>query len=168
MIISGCTKDEQNNAKDVPGWNNTRWGMTEDEIKEIFKDKIVKLDTVEHYGNLKQYSSIGLKDIEIINTKFNVFFVMDEDTKKLVKVVLRHAEPFSIVFMFKLLEAELMKKYGPPFYRDTTSESDKVELFAMWNFPSTQFRLYYRDDKRMNFQTFNIIYMQNKKVTDNL
>lgn len=165
---SNLTKNEQNNAKDVPGWSNTRWGMTEDEIKEIFKDKIVKLENIQHYANDKEYASIGLKDVEIIGAKFNVFFVMDQDTKKLVKVVIRHAEQFSVVIMFKLLEVELMKKYGPPFYKDTTSEGDKVELFTMWNFPSTQIQLYYNDDKRINFQSCNIVYMQNKKVTDNL
>jgi|GEM_PF-1184907 len=168
FIIAGCTKGEQKTVNDIPGWNKTHWGMTEDEIKKVYKDKIVKLDTIEHYNNDKEYSSIGLKDAEIINTKFNVFFIMDQDTKKLVKVFIRPAQGTGIVIMFKLLEVELMKKYGPPFYRDMTSDFEQIELVAIWNFPSTKIQLIYNADMKYNFQHLNIAYMQNKKVADNL
>ncbi len=142
--------------------------MTEDEIKAVYKDKIIELDTVEHYNDNKEFSSIALKDVEIINTKFNVFFVMDQDTKKLVEVLIRPSQGTGVPIMFKLLEVDLMKKYGPPFYRDTTSGDGGMELLAIWNFPSTKIQLSYFSDMRYNYQTLYIAYMRNPKIADNL
>ena len=174
--ICGCTKEEQKAAKNISdhvkeqkvaqdfmGWNKTHWGMTENEILEVFKDKIVRFDQTESYRDGKEFASIGMKDLEIINTKFNVSFVMDQDTKKLIRVTLQPADKTVIPIMFKILEMELMEKYGTPFYRDNTSADRKTELLAAWYFPSTIIQLGYFAEADLSFRSLSIQYMQNSK-----
>ncbi len=53
------------NVIDVKGWNVTIWGMTENELNDLFPNKIIKFNKREYLDKNKIYRDFGLQDFEI-------------------------------------------------------------------------------------------------------
>lgn len=136
--ISGSNMEE---GTDVKGWSKTRWGMTNDEILNLFKGKALRVKK-EIRDNDQTYSTIKINNFDINGTDFEVFFYMGIKDGKLQKVLLRHKN--AINSMFGSFEQLLTEKFGPPSHKDFSQSQVSRRDFkrtATWIFPSTKIEL---------------------------
>lgn len=130
----------QAQPKDVPGFLETRWGMTEDQILEAMKDKVIKLKGRKDY-RFNWYATLGMKEYVIDSNKYSVYFLMNNKTNRLEQVNLNifYQNIEDNQKSFESLKEALSKEYGPP-----TAVEEKIQpktkmkiLRAVWYFPST-------------------------------
>jgi len=129
--------------KDVLGWQDARWGMSDSDIAATFGIKLQKQRETTLYGYNGTLSYI-LPGIKLNGQEFSAYFQMAAatDTLKGVYVVLdqrRSQVPREDVF--NALESSLTLKYGPPHRkkdeRPTKTPIEFVSLSRTWKFPTT-------------------------------
>ena len=128
-------------GKDVKGWSKTHWGMTNDEILDLFKGQALQVKK-EIRHNDQTYSTIRINNFDINGTDFEVLFYMGIKDDKLQKVLLRHKN--AIESMFGSFEQLLTEKFGPPSHTDFSRSQVSRRDFkrdATWIFPSTKIEL---------------------------
>jgi len=139
-----CALPTFGQLKDVQGWREAKWGMTEDEILKAFKGEAVRLDKIEEWDQLNLYASIGINNYDINGNKYGVYFAMDKTTKnlKMVQIYLLDTTSGIVRNRFRDLEQLLTEKYGAPSFKDA---SDKIlnKIVVSWNIPSTIIELNY-------------------------
>ena len=164
IVFLFCILNELSFAQrpqDIDGWNKVKWGMTEEEIMNVYGVQVRKSNT---QPGETFYSNLELDNLSITNNPFRVTFFMDNKTKKLVFVRLTpnrdkysygdlqeklpNINPLLLELaktraIFDDLEKELIGKYGKPDYI-----SDKPSKFMntqerTWYFPSTTIKLEY-------------------------
>ena len=129
--------------QDIKGWNNTTWGMTAEDLRQLFGKQLIeferrleghKLDGVESY---KHSQLVGYK---IADIDFGVHFEMGIMDNKLRRVVVvDNNNPPSD---FSKVENLLTSKYGNPNKR-LTDPKKVIELATSWVLPSTKIDLLY-------------------------
>ena len=163
IFLSQCSKNEESKfPKDVRGWGKAEWGMTEKEILEAFKDEGVYIQKGESID--KSYETFYIDDFLVDNKHFSIVFIMDKN-RKLNEVVIGKAfvqkisarpEEMRDYFyedLFKRIEDNLIIKYGKPAHHKEDRKPDekqdygitkgRIELEAVWVFPSTEIKLTY-------------------------
>lgn len=98
-------------------WRNAKWGMTEEQVQSAFNGEIIKLNSIDIYGN-DSFSSLIIPKVEIQGNEFKVNFLFDNEEKKLHQINLKLIDIKEASVMFVVLEQELIKKYGNPILRD--------------------------------------------------
>ena len=133
--------------RNVIGWNNIRWGMTEAELKRRFGGILSKYDMerfeafrVDHY----------LKDIPYFSLEFDVIFQMSKSDGRLAQVLIDgvgkpHRGDFEAIY------ATMRRIYGEPSSRENyLTDTDvyfgidpaaNIYKKAMWRFPTTTIQL---------------------------
>jgi len=141
FVLSGYSQK----IDDVPGWQEARWGMTEEELKSTFKD-LRKLDKRENFFDGDQYADYQITDYVIEERKYNVFFLMGKESGKLATVLVKLKEPPAGAIqkvLFDGLESLLTRKYGKPTYEKNDPDSVVPSLKRQWAFPTTTIELNY-------------------------
>lgn len=115
---------------DLNGWDEVKWGMSEEEIVKVYGNKLVKFNKREHYGKVKpnkDYATMGLEPVEIGGRQFKVTFIMDGTSNKLKAVNVKPLEKLGggSVVLFRSLEEMLVEKYGKPSYQNKEDEPDE-------------------------------------------
>lgn len=152
--------------KDVTGWNNTRWGMTVDEVIKTLKGKA---ELVDKPNKTVSPSKLGpvltlarITNIEINAEAFQVFFHFDEIQKKLVRVVVSSKENAPPESQFISLENMLMSMYGKPASSEDNKDPTVGGTFKRsWIFPSTTVEIQYGQFKNLGMNMLMIIYTKN-------
>lgn len=115
---------------DVLGWQNTRWGMTADEIiSAVGLDRLrqIPLETGKDW-----YAELAIPDVDIGRNAFDITFQMSSETDRLKQVLIRHEDatnrPQEMQFQ-ETLEI-IAEKFGQPARIGTSNE-------WMWEFPTT-------------------------------
>jgi len=127
-------------VKDVEGFMNTRWGMTEDQILESMKGEAVKLKSRKNY-RFNWYATVGIKEVTIDSNKYTVHFLMNKGTNLLQQVNLdifyQNIEDPDL--SFASLKNAFEKDYGKPTAESKTEnpKNHSVIFQAAWVFPST-------------------------------
>lgn len=136
---------------DIKGWNDARWGMTENELKNIFKDTLIKTDKRQYMDDNKLYRDLKMSNFFIDGINFNVFFEMGSDNNKLKRV--RLVDLPAIPSYFNQLEHLLTMNYGTPLQKSETSQAlsrDRYKKSASWLFPSTKIELSYTHSQNLS------------------
>jgi hypothetical protein len=115
---------------DLPGWQQTRWGMTESEIIEAVGS--ARLRRIPREIGNNWYAELTIQNVEIGRFPFDITFQMANDTDRLQQVIIRHEaspnkEPTS---EFRSTMQILSERFGQP-QRVGTSDS------WSWTFPTT-------------------------------
>jgi hypothetical protein len=157
--------------KDVLGWQETRWGMTQDELFKLFSDSIVKRSQRNFYlkpgGSSERYGYVDyvIPEMKVAGDVFEVSFVMDIKTYQLIEVDLslkdykKAASTQSIVF--DKLEELLTQKYGPPTYKNESITS-VVNRVRHWAFHTTTIKLDFHYMKGIDMTIFHLTYEPSK------
>lgn len=119
---------------DIKGWNNTLWGMTEDNIRQLFEGQITVIKKQE-IDDGKLYRNLSLNKYNIAGVDFDVLFEMGTADNRLRSVRLVCIPALNSYF--GRFEQLLTGKYGPPKSKDG-SQSGKT---ASWFLPSTKIEL---------------------------
>lgn len=118
--------------------------MTEEELKTTFKADLKKLDKRQIYSEGEQYADYHIPDYEIEERKYNVFFLMNEESGKLAVVLVRLKEDAAGALQklyFDGLESLLTRKYGKPSYENNDLDSVVPSLKRQWAFPTSTIEL---------------------------
>ena len=124
---------------DVDGWSKSKWGMTEKQVRDAFKEEAVGSESA---------NNLTIPDYRIGRSRFKVAFVMDERTKLLNRVNIIPVDggpgydgpvvntgPENI---FDDLKTLLISKYGQPTSAGATRPGNSA---AVWKFKSTTINL---------------------------
>ncbi len=179
ILLTGISVYAQQPA-DIQGWNGAKWGMSKAEIMKLFKDEIVLLDKKESY--MRSYAEIGLNDYKIGNYLYNVRFLMDGSTNKLLQVNITKSPNNSITkgvtkTDYEVLERLLFDKYGKWSYKTEDKTPDErisrtvvldgsETIRTSWNLKSTVIELSYTK-LASNMPIYLTLTYKQKKVADN-
>lgn len=162
-VVSFCYSQ----PKDVAGWENSRWGMSDKDLVAAFGSRLQKLP--------KREAFLGWHSDYVISTEsgggvYTVFFQMASDTNKLSQVLVRLNEMESKTpreDVFNLLASSLGNDYGKPTaqtnerYRFLT-KFNGMALSRTWKFPTTTVELGYDWDDQIYASTLTIRYFPTK------
>ena len=143
FIASGRLRAETR-PTDVFGWENVKWGMTGDEVKAVF-GKDIKVHPPKEDSKEGVYSDLELTGLTMGGEEFRASLWMDNDTKKLKKIVfVPRGEPagFEWAGTFVKLEESLVGKYGDPDVEETSNDPG-TSAERKWVFPSTLIEMSY-------------------------
>jgi hypothetical protein len=121
---------------DVLGWQQTRWGMTNDETIAVVGSDIRKGSRTGGGDGDSWYSELSIPDVRIGEYPFFVEFQMDKFTGTLTRVMIKHdgeldKEPIGA---FNTARRVLSERFGQP-KRDGTSDT------LVWAFSTTTIML---------------------------
>lgn len=132
--------------KDLAGWQDTRWGMTEKELLETVKTGIKKLEKRATYDD-GLYVDYTIPDYEIEGRKYEVSFQFDGKTNKLARVLIKDYSLQKVTIpqdgAFNALETLLTRKYGAAGYKKDDKGRDDMSLKRQWVLPTTTLELSY-------------------------
>ena len=143
FLISSLSLNDATKPKDVYGWDNVRWGMTGNEVQAVLGE--VKKRNAKHDKKDNMYADIELKGVKMGKGSFRASFWMDEDSKKLKRIVfVPEGQPaqYEWAETFVDLENYLVEKYGDPDI-EKTSNDPGTSADRIWNFPSTEIEMSY-------------------------
>jgi len=140
--------------KDVNGWQEAKWGMTEDEVLEAFKGEAIRLDKIVAYQ--ASYASIGIINYDISGDKYLVHFIFDENKKNLQRIAITPEATTILDFHFRRLEQLLTEKYGIPYFKNTVTAMGGDKSVVAWNLESTIIELNFINIKLADIQYLNI------------
>lgn len=126
-------------SKDINGWGEAKWGMTESEILEIFQGKVAKQERKYYFAD--DFADTVINNIEIGEFSAKAEFIMNAKTNKLSAVKLSlNKKGDNCKICYEKLRDLLTAKYGEPPSKDkreydtTTSE---------WIFQRTKIEIHY-------------------------
>jgi hypothetical protein len=135
--------------KDVPGWESTRWGMTEKQVRAALTDPVdVPHSAQEQPSANKWYMPFSIRDFVMEGNHFDVRFFFDKRSKKLdcVYIPLHDAGRTSSADQrrtFERLAAIATERYGKrTSVKDRSSDGVHNEEM-IWTFPSSVLTLQY-------------------------
>lgn len=147
----------QGQQKDVKGWREAKWGMTEDEIIKAFKGEAIHLEKIEDWPDF--YAPVGINDFMIEGEPYKVRFLMSK-SKKVLQQVSIFAEGGFFNLRYKKLEQLLTEKYGAPSFKNVSDDKSTVA----WNFPFTIIELTYMNIKSIKFENLSLIFRPPKEI----
>jgi hypothetical protein len=115
---------------DLPGWQQTRWGMTESEIIEaVGSERLHRIP--KEVGN-NWYAELIIQNVDIGRFSFDITFQMANDNGRLQQVMIRHEAPpdKEPTEQFRSTMQILSERFGQP-KRFGTSDT------WAWSFPTT-------------------------------
>jgi hypothetical protein len=154
-------------SKDVLGWQDARWGMSEQDIVRVFSPKLKKLPKKEVFLGL--HVDYVIPDFGLEGGIFTVFFQMDDATNKLSQILIRLNEQESRVpreQLFNRLGSLLSHEYGSPNYTKDerySYEFKGIDLSRRWKFSTTTIELGYGWDSQIYASLLTIRYFPSKK-----
>lgn len=143
---------------DTKGWYKAQWGMTEDQLLELFKDDIKKTERVDFQDT---YSTLEIDNYDLNNSKFRITFRMDKENNKLKEVVLFCK--IATACMFNDFENLLIEKYGSPTKSDLTRDQLGSKRISTWILLNTKIDLSYNTASPSMHPFLSIIYKSSKK-----
>jgi len=144
FIISSLSLNAATKPKDVYGWDNVKWGMTGEEVRAVLGKEVKERDAKHDKKDL-MYTALELKGIKMGKGRFRASFWMDENSKKLKRIVfVPEGQPvqYELAETFVDLENYLVEKYGDPDLEETSNDPG-TSAERVWNFPSTEIELSY-------------------------
>ncbi len=118
--------------------------MTGEEIQTVLGEEVKKRDA-KHDKKDRMFTNLELKGIKMGKGSFRASFWMDEDSKKLKRIVfVPQGEPaqYEWAETFINLENYLVGKYGDPDLEETSNDPG-TSADRKWNFPSTEIEMSY-------------------------
>lgn len=155
--IDSQIEDNENESTDVFGWSSAVWGMTEEEILQLFKPDAKKLrrgPDVE-YSNPKRFSTVGILDIIIAGRSCTTHFFFD-NKNGLNEIIIKPTTEFPHGYFESFYEL-LTQEYGSA----TSTNKDGTKDIAVWLFPSTIVKLTRDDAWPLNLLFVTIHYRPN-------
>jgi hypothetical protein len=131
--------------RDLLGWENTRWGMTEKEVRAALTIPFsTPRSEAEQPSDEKWYMPFLIRDFGIQRSLFEVRFLFDRQSKKLDVVIVelrgdvyRLSDVRYQTRMFDWMIALATERYGKASSVRDWSETGVYNKEVVWKFPST-------------------------------
>ena len=138
----------QSKPKDVLGWEDTRWGMTAEDIAKLLGERAKRVPSVKVYGDWYYLYTVP---VNLKGQTYTAILLMDYSTAKLVRVDVRldqYESPTPREDVFNAFDALLTQQYGQPDSKQDERLSDRRGIGNTWKFPTStvELWLYWRND----------------------
>jgi len=122
---------------DLPGWRETRWGMTEAELEESLGEDVMRLPGRWLYGGA--YADLAVRDVEIAGLSFTAYLQMNSESNRLQQVLLERRRTGALPAAFEQLVDSLIETLGPPSTDCAQAKSGgrPLDYELTWRFPTT-------------------------------
>lgn len=126
---------------DLAGWQGTRWGMTDDNLKEIFGKRLEPLGGRLTYDGL--HADRGVDGIRIGNVAFRALFQMSDDRDRLVQVLLEPEGKRPAQLLLRPVHDALRDAFGAPSTACVTPRAGggPMTVEIVWQMPTTTVHL---------------------------
>lgn len=133
---------------DVPGWDKTKWGMSSDDIKKIYK----AIEEIRDTGKEITYRIPDPEDKHIT-------LIVDRNTG--LREVSMYALQAQAPKIIESVKSNLNSAYGRPHNIERRKPSANIDsIYSIWSFPSTRIEFnefWFKDQARY----FTLIYKPN-------
>ncbi len=122
---------------DLPGWQETRWGMTAGEIEAALGARVLRLPGRWTYGGA--YADLAVQEVDLGGLAFAAYLQMNDQSDRLQQVLLERRRVGALPSAFERLLDTLELTYGPPTRECAQAKSGGVPLDyqMIWRFPTT-------------------------------
>ncbi|HZS07102.1 MAG TPA: hypothetical protein VFD58_19860 [Blastocatellia bacterium] len=167
LLILGAAGHSRQN--DIPGWQDARWGMSEDDLVKVSGPRLRKLPKKEIF--YKSHVDYVIPEYELEGRIYTVFFQMNDVTNRLSQVLIRSNEMKSRVprvEVFNSLAARLAREFGSSGKHKDKSQLESpakfmvIDLSRTWKFPTTTVELSYDWDNQIYASLLTIRYFPTK------
>jgi hypothetical protein len=147
LAVLGCPGAARAAITDLPGWLESRWGMSRTELASAFGDIVRPVPVPLNYSGLRALDMIPR--IDVAGRSFVVLFQYEEARDRLAQVLVdfRGSQPthgdFSAVF--KSLTNDLGAPTDGKAETDDSGSFPSLSVEREWRFPTTIVRLRYTD-----------------------
>ncbi|MGH9967419.1 MAG: hypothetical protein ACREBG_06250 [Pyrinomonadaceae bacterium] len=156
--------------KDVAGWEQVRWGMSNEDVARVVGARLKKLPKREVF--LGMHVDYVIPEFSLEGEDFTVYFQIDDATNKLSQILIRLNEQKSRLpreKIFNSLESLLAQQYGKPMdkrddRRSSSIDFSFVDLTRIWKFPTTTIELGYGWDNQIDASLLTIRYFPTKAM----
>ncbi|WP_340115950.1 hypothetical protein [Pelagibius sp. 7325] len=133
MVLGGAAVARE----DVAGWDATRWGMTQEEIKSALGDRTMRLPGRWLYGHA--YADLAVEDAAVGGLAFTAYLQMNAESHRLQQVLLERRRTQAVPGAFDALIDSLEGSYGPPDEVCTQAKSggEPLDYQLTWRFATT-------------------------------
>ena len=157
---------------DVAGWEQYRWGMSNEDIGRTADPRLTKLTKSEKF--LGMHVDYVVPQYQIKGEVFTVYFQIDDNTGELTQILIRLKEQKSKApreEIFYGVELLLARQYGEPLdkideRRTSTDKFKFMDLTRVWRFPTTTIELAYGWDNQIDDSLLTIRYFPTKTSSD--
>jgi hypothetical protein len=165
LALVGCDRagiaSPSSNNHNETGWQTTRWGMTQDEIRKAMPEAgpLDKPETFERVKGRKRVATLGINNFQIADHSFTAYFLMD-DNDRLEEVILHPTKGEFPSIVFDSLEELLTAKYGKPSLTQGEPSRTRTDI---WNLSGMTITLNYDKVEPDNFEFADLIYSKPQK-----
>jgi hypothetical protein len=123
--------------ENLPGWRDTRWGMTAEELESALGDGATRLPGRWLYSGA--YADLAVRDVELAGLIFTAYLQMNAETDRLQQVLLERRRIGAVPAAFEQLVDSLMETLGPPATDCAQAKTggQPLDYQLTWRFPST-------------------------------
>lgn len=123
--------------EDLPGWRDTRWGMTLADLEEALDADATRLPGRWLYGGA--YADLAVHGVELAGLTFTAYLQMNADTHRLQQVLLERRRVGAVPAAFEKLVDGLMEDLGPPSTDCAQAKTggQPLDYQLTWRFPTT-------------------------------
>lgn len=166
ILVMNLTGYSQRN--DVTGWEQYRWGMSNEDIGRTADRRLTKLTKSEKF--LGMHVDYIVPQYQIIGKVFTVYFQIEDNSGGLRQILIRLNEQKSKApqeELFRGVESLLTRQYGEPLdkidgRRTSTDNFKFIDLTRVWRFPTTTIELAYGWDNQIDASLLTIRYFPTK------
>ena len=129
---------------DVLGWQQSWWGMTEDELMKAFGPTLKRLSARQMYDNA--YAQYIIPNYKLQDESYTVVFQMGTLSNRLVQVLIKADNLPKDSPILKTVDAIvtlLSQRYGPSESANDQSHVNHIVRHRQWIFPGTTIELSY-------------------------
>jgi hypothetical protein len=133
-------------AAAATGWHGTSWGESADELARQFGLAATRLDRPIDFGD--SYVDVVLKNYELGDYGFTVFFQMDKSTHRLKRIQIERGRHGVVPEVAKAAFDALVASYGPPTIACATRArtiEDRSLVEEVWQHDGTTVRAVFRE-----------------------
>jgi hypothetical protein len=161
-----CFTSISAHAADDAGWNNAKWGMTSEQIIQIYPEAraLAKPEKYEQVGEIFN-AVLGIERFELATQIYRIRFLMDAKNV-LGGVILAHDDQFKMTVEQATLENLLTQKYGSPSFAEDTRDGGRS---VTWTSKGVTITLNNISVPRIDLYGIRLIYLRpNTKSLDKL
>lgn len=150
-------------ALDLPGWRDTRWGMSRSDLEAVLGDRAFVLPGRWRYG--RGYADLAVRDLSFVGLDFTAYLQMHPRTDVLRQVLLETQRQRANSLSYAAILGGLQERFGEPgrsCVAPSRAGTPRI-VTVSWDFLSTTVHATF-----MDFHTVSVIHTNPSVVEDPL
>ena len=142
-------------VQDLSGWDKTKWGMAQEEVKNLYADRIIPAQEKDPEDTFVPFI---IEDVNSDGINFKARFIFNKNTSRLQAVTLQAPRAETDEDLFERLHKVLVSKYGDPLSNIKSEPAGLKTIKQMWAIDKTRIDLIFLIDKNKQVRALFIKY----------